>query len=76
CRSNSHETGNGGYNSECLQPTCVRAVILLDNPVEHVVGYDALAVYINKANPAASLSFEQLNTLDHHPLRYKTQGKT
>ena len=30
------------------------------NPVEHVVGYDALAVYINKANPAESLTFEQL----------------
>jgi len=30
------------------------------NPVEHVVGYDALAVYINQANPAKSLTFEQL----------------
>lgn len=30
------------------------------NPVEHVVGYDALAVYINPANPATSLTFEQL----------------
>ena len=30
------------------------------NPVEHVVGYDALAVYIHKDNPAKSLSFEQL----------------
>jgi len=30
------------------------------NPVEHVVGYDALAVYIHHDNPAKSLSFEQL----------------
>lgn len=30
------------------------------NPVEHVVGYDALAVYIHKNNPAKSLSFTQL----------------
>jgi phosphate transport system substrate-binding protein len=30
------------------------------HPMEHVVGYDALAVFINKANPAESLSFEQL----------------
>jgi phosphate transport system substrate-binding protein len=30
------------------------------NPVEHVVGYDALAVYLHKDNPAKSLSFEQL----------------
>lgn len=33
------------------------------NPVEHVVGYDALAVYINKANPAKSLSFDQLKAV-------------
>jgi len=30
------------------------------NPVEHVVGYDALAVFLNKNNPAKSLNFEQL----------------
>ncbi|QYZ67554.1 MAG: phosphate ABC transporter substrate-binding protein [Gammaproteobacteria bacterium (ex Lamellibrachia satsuma)] len=30
------------------------------HPVEHVVGYDALAVYIHHDNPAKSLSFEQL----------------
>ena len=30
------------------------------NPVEHIVGYDALAVYLNKANPATRLSFSQL----------------
>jgi len=30
------------------------------NPVEHVVGYDALAVYLHKDNPAKSLTFEQL----------------
>ncbi len=33
------------------------------HPVEHVVGYDALAVYINSANPAKSLSFEQLKQI-------------
>jgi len=30
------------------------------HPVEHVVGYDALAVFIHPDNPAASLSLEQL----------------
>jgi len=30
------------------------------NPVEHVVGYDALAVYVNTANPAKSFTFDQL----------------
>jgi len=30
------------------------------NPVEHVVGYDALAVYIHKDNPASELSIAQL----------------
>ncbi len=29
-------------------------------PVEHVVGYDALAVYLHANNPATSLSIEQL----------------
>ena len=29
--SNSHETGNGGYTGECLQPNHARAVILLDS---------------------------------------------
>ncbi len=33
------------------------------NPVEHVVGYDALAVFINSANPANTLSFEQLKEI-------------
>ncbi|MEN8167281.1 MAG: phosphate ABC transporter substrate-binding protein [Pseudomonadota bacterium] len=33
------------------------------NPVEHVVGYDALAVFINNANPATSFSFEQLQSI-------------
>ncbi|MBL3528882.1 MAG: phosphate ABC transporter substrate-binding protein [gamma proteobacterium endosymbiont of Lamellibrachia anaximandri] len=33
------------------------------NPVEHVVGYDALAVYIHHDNPAKSLSFEQLKSV-------------
>ena len=30
------------------------------NPVEHVVGYDALAVFIHKDNPVTSMSIEQL----------------
>ena len=30
------------------------------NPVEHVVGYDALAVFIHKNNPAESFTFAQL----------------
>ena len=33
------------------------------NPVEHTVGFDALAVYINKNNPAKSLSFDQLHQI-------------
>ena len=33
------------------------------NPIEHVVGYDALAVFIHKDNPATSLSFEQLEEI-------------
>jgi phosphate transport system substrate-binding protein len=30
------------------------------NPVEHIVGYDALAVFIHKDNPASKMSIEQL----------------
>lgn len=30
------------------------------NPLEHVVGYDALAVFVHKDNPAESLSLDQL----------------
>lgn len=30
------------------------------NPLEHIVGYDALAVFVHNNNPAKSLSFEQL----------------
>jgi len=30
------------------------------SPIEHIVGYDALAVFLNKANPIDTLSFEQL----------------
>jgi phosphate transport system substrate-binding protein len=30
------------------------------DPIEHVVGYDALAVFLHQDNPASSLSFEQL----------------
>jgi phosphate transport system substrate-binding protein len=33
------------------------------NPIEHVVGYDALAVFINSANSAKSLSFSQLRDI-------------
>jgi phosphate transport system substrate-binding protein len=33
------------------------------NPIEHVVGYDALAVFINSANPAEKLSFDQLKDI-------------
>jgi phosphate transport system substrate-binding protein len=32
-------------------------------PVEHVVGYDALAVFINKNNPVESMTFEQLKNI-------------
>jgi len=32
-------------------------------PVEHVVGYDALAVFINKNNPIESMTFEQLKNI-------------
>jgi phosphate transport system substrate-binding protein len=32
-------------------------------PVEHVVGYDALAVFINSANPADTLSIPQLKEI-------------
>ncbi|MCU7959032.1 MAG: phosphate ABC transporter substrate-binding protein [gamma proteobacterium symbiont of Bathyaustriella thionipta] len=33
------------------------------HPLQHVVGFDALAVYVNKNNPAKSLSFEQLRDI-------------
>jgi phosphate transport system substrate-binding protein len=33
------------------------------NPVEHVVGYDALAVFIHKDNPANTLTLEQLKDI-------------
>jgi phosphate transport system substrate-binding protein len=33
------------------------------NPVEHVVGYDALAVYLHKDNPATTLSLAQLKEI-------------
>lgn len=39
------------------------------NPVEHVVGYDALAVFLNQNNPANELSFAQLNDI------YGREGK-
>jgi phosphate transport system substrate-binding protein len=34
-----------------------------NNPVEHVVGYDALAVFVNTANPADKLSIPQLQAI-------------
>ena len=33
------------------------------NPIEHVVGYDALAVFIHADNPATTLSFNQLRDI-------------
>jgi phosphate transport system substrate-binding protein len=33
------------------------------NPVEHVVGYDALAVFIHQNNPAKSFNFNQLGKI-------------
>jgi phosphate transport system substrate-binding protein len=33
------------------------------NPIEHVVGYDALAVFIHKDNPANKMSYEQLSDI-------------
>jgi len=33
------------------------------NPLEHIVGYDALAVFVHKDNPAKSLSLEQLKDI-------------
>jgi phosphate transport system substrate-binding protein len=33
------------------------------HPVEHVVGFDALAVFINKNNPITTLSIEQLSNI-------------
>ena len=38
-------------------------------PVEHVVGYDALAVYMHKNNPAKNLTFDQLKDI------YDRKGK-
>jgi phosphate transport system substrate-binding protein len=32
-------------------------------PVEHIVGYDALAVFLNSANPIDTLSFQQLREI-------------
>jgi phosphate transport system substrate-binding protein len=33
------------------------------HPVEHIVGYDALAVFINNNNPITTMSFEQLKDI-------------
>ncbi len=40
------------------------------NPVQHIVGYDALAVFLHKDNPAKSLSIPQLAEI------YGEEGKT
>ncbi len=40
------------------------------NPIEHVVGYDALAVYLHKDNPAKSMTVEQLAEM------YGEEGKS
>ena len=40
------------------------------NPVEHTVGFDALAVYINNANPVTELSIAQLREI------YGRKGKS
>ncbi|MEA3412636.1 MAG: PstS family phosphate ABC transporter substrate-binding protein [Pseudomonadota bacterium] len=37
-----------------------RAQALGMNPVEHIVGYDALAVYLHKDNPLKSITYSQL----------------
>jgi len=39
-------------------------------PVQHVVGYDAIAIYVHKDNPVKSLSLSQLNDI------YGAGGKT
>ena len=33
------------------------------NPIEHVVGYDALAVFLHKDNPMDTISYEQLGKI-------------
>ena len=33
------------------------------DPVEHVVGFDALAVYLHQDNPASSMTIEQLQDI-------------
>ena len=40
-----------------------RAARLRINPVEHTVGYDALAVYVHKDNPLSSITFKQLEDI-------------
>lgn len=40
-----------------------RAARLGLRPVEHTVGYDALAVYVHKDNPLSSISFKQLEEI-------------
>lgn len=40
------------------------------NPIQHIVGYDALAVYLHKDNPAKSMTLPQLAEI------YGEEGKT
>ena len=40
-----------------------RAQALGMNPVEHIVGYDALAVYLHKENPLKSITYSQLGQI-------------
>ncbi len=40
-----------------------KATEMGQNPVEHVVGYDALAVFLHKDNPLNELSFNQLGKI-------------
>ena len=41
------------------------------NPVQHVVGFDALAVYLHEDNPAASMSIPQLAEIYGEGATYK-----
>jgi len=40
------------------------------NPIQHIVGFDALAVYLHKDNPASTISIEQLAEI------YGEEGET
>lgn len=53
-------------NRQELNLTKERAIA----PVQHIVGYDAVAIYVHKDNPVNSLSFPQLADI------YGDGGKT